>query len=75
MTLANAQARAELETLAEEQVALGRVAVAVATEEQPERLFNAVSEELGRLFGAPAAATVRYLDDADEVEFVRRLSR
>ena len=70
VTLANTQAREELNTLAEEQVALSRVAVAVATEEQPERLFNAVSEELGRLFGAPAAATVRYIDDADEVEFV-----
>ena len=70
VALANAQAREELDTLAEEQAALSRVAVAVATEERHERLFNAVSEELGRLFGAHAAATVRYIDDADEVEFV-----
>jgi signal transduction histidine kinase len=41
--------------------------VAVATEHQPERLFNAVSEEIGRLFGARAAATVRYVDDAAEI--------
>ena len=39
--------------------------MAVATEEQPERLFNAVSEEVGRLFGADAGAIVRYVDDLD----------
>ena len=70
VALANAQAREELATLADEQAALSRVAVAVATEEHPERLFNAVSEEIGRLFGARAAATVRYVDDADEAEIV-----
>src|SRR6187200_1674465 len=67
VALANAQAREELATLADEQAALSRVAVAVATEEDPERLFNAVSEEIGRLFGARAAATVRYVDDAAEI--------
>ena len=54
VALANTQAREELATLADEQAALSRVAVAVATEEDPERLFNAVSEEIGRLFGARA---------------------
>jgi len=70
VALANAQAREELATLADEQAALSRVAVAVATEEDPERLFNAVSEELGRLFGARAAATVRYVGDAGGAEIV-----
>jgi signal transduction histidine kinase len=70
VALANALAREELATLAEEQAALSRVAVAVATEEHPERLFNAVSEEIGLLFGARAAATVRYVDGADEAEIV-----
>jgi signal transduction histidine kinase len=70
VALANAQAREELATLAEEQAALSRVAIAVATEEHPERLFSAVSEEIGRLFGARAAATVRYVDGADEAEIV-----
>ncbi len=70
VALANAQAREELATLADEQAALSRVAVAVATEERPERLFHAVSEEIGQLFDARAAATVRCVDDADEVEFV-----
>ena len=61
VALANAQAREDLAALADEQAALSRVAVAVATGELPERLFDAVSEEVGRLFGARSAATVRYL--------------
>ena len=64
VALANTQAREELATLADEQAALSRVAVAVATEEDPERLFNAVTVEIGRLFGARAAATVRYVGGA-----------
>ena len=63
VALANSQAREELAALADEQAALSRVAVAVATEERPERLFNAVSEEIGRLFGARVGATVRYVGD------------
>ena len=70
VALANTQARDELATLADEQAALRRVAVAVATEENPELLFNAVSEEIGRLFGARVAATVRYVGDADGAEIV-----
>jgi signal transduction histidine kinase len=70
VALANTQAREELATLADEQAALSRVAVAVATEENPELLFNAVSEEIGRLFGARVAATVRYVGDADGAEIV-----
>jgi len=65
VAIANAQAREELATLAAEQAALSRVAVAVATEEQPELLFSVVSEEVGRLFGADAGAIVRYVDDLD----------
>jgi GAF domain-containing protein len=70
VALANTQAREELGALADEQAALSRVAVAVATEEDPERLFNAVSEELGRLFGARAAAVVRYVGAAGGAEIV-----
>ncbi len=65
VAIANTQAREELATLADEQAALSRVAVAVATEEQPERLFTVVSEEIGRLFDADAGAVVRYADDLD----------
>jgi signal transduction histidine kinase len=70
VAIANTQAREELATLAAEQAALSHVAVAVATEEQPARLFSAVSEVLGRLFGARAAAIVRYVDDAEAAEIV-----
>jgi signal transduction histidine kinase len=65
VALGNAEAREQLAGLAEEQAALSRVAVAVATGEEPERLFNAVSEEVGRLLGARAAATVRYVVGED----------
>jgi len=70
VALANAEAREALAGLAEEQAALSRVAVAVATGEPPERLFNTVSEEVGRLLGARAAATVRYLDGEDAAVIV-----
>jgi signal transduction histidine kinase len=65
VALANTQAREELAALAEEQAALSRVAVAVATEEDPERLFVIVSEEICRLFDADGGAIVRYVDDLD----------
>jgi PAS domain S-box-containing protein len=70
VALANAEAHEQLSTLAEEQAALSRVAVAVATEEQRDRLFNIATEEIGRLFGARAAAIVRFLDDPDAAELV-----
>ena len=56
VALSNAQARDELATLAEEQAALSRVAVAVATEERPERLFSVVSR---RSAGCSAPAPQR----------------
>jgi PAS domain S-box-containing protein len=65
VALASTEAREQLAGLADEQAALSRVAVAVATGEQPDRLFNAVSEEVGRLLGARAAATVRYVEGED----------
>ena len=70
VAIANAQAREELATLADEQAALSRVAVAVATEEQPEGLFTVVSEEIGRLFDADAGAIVRYVEDLDAAVIV-----
>ena len=74
VALANAQAREELATLADEQAALSRVAVAAATE-QPEQLFNIVTEEVGRLFGGHWASITRYVEGADEVELVGRWHR
>ena len=74
VALANAEAREELAALAREQAALSRVAVAAATE-QPEQLFNIVTEEVGRLFGGHWASTTRYVEGSDEVELVGRWHR
>ena len=47
-------------TLAEEQSALRRIATQVAAEAPPRALFAQVTEEVGRLLGAPSARVVRY---------------
>jgi signal transduction histidine kinase len=46
--------------LAAEQAALRRVATLVAEESPPSRLFEQVTEEVGRLLGLPGAAVVHY---------------
>jgi signal transduction histidine kinase len=53
--IANGQARENLAQLADEQAALRRVATLVARGVSPEKLFSAVSHEVGRLFRAEAA--------------------
>src|ERR1700693_3251295 len=50
--------------LAEEQAALRRVATLVASSAQPERVFQIVAEEAGRLLQARTAATVRFDQDS-----------
>jgi PAS domain S-box-containing protein len=50
----------ELARLADEQAGLRRVATLVAQGVPAEELFAAVTEEVGRLLGADAAATIRY---------------
>ena len=50
-------------TLAEEQSALRRIATQVAAEAPPRALFAQVTEEVGRLLGAPTARVVRYEED------------
>src|SRR5260221_6938504 len=65
--LANAEARAEMERLAEEQAALRRVATLVARGAQPNEVFWAVSDEVGRLFGTELAAVGRFEPDPDSV--------
>jgi PAS domain S-box-containing protein len=47
-------------TLAEEQSALRRIATQVAAEAPPGALFAQVTEEVGRLLGAPSVRVVRY---------------
>ena len=54
----------ELRALGEEQAALRRVATLVASSADEARVFNAVTEEVGRLLGAQSANMVRFQPDA-----------
>jgi PAS domain S-box-containing protein len=56
-----------LRTLAAEQAALRRVATAVASEADPARVFEVVTEEVGRLLGADTANMIRYEGDETAV--------
>jgi PAS domain S-box-containing protein len=51
---------AEIGRLAQEQTALRRVATLVAAEAEPERVFEAVSEQCARVLGTGAAAVFRF---------------
>jgi PAS domain S-box-containing protein len=62
--IANAESREALERLAEEQATLRRVATLVARGVPASRIFMAVSEEVGQLFGENLAAVGRF--DVDE---------
>ncbi|HMJ35051.1 MAG TPA: GAF domain-containing protein [Baekduia sp.] len=61
--IANADARAEVERLAEEQAALRRVAVLVARGAPPEDVFAAVVAEAGRVFPTGHVGMGRYESD------------
>jgi signal transduction histidine kinase len=63
-TIANAEARKELEQVAAEQAALRRVATLVARGTQPREVFAAVAEEIGRILDAEVACVLRYEADA-----------
>ena len=58
--LANAESRAELSRLAEEQSALRRVATLVARRVDPAQIFTTVAEEVQHLFGADGGAVTRF---------------
>jgi signal transduction histidine kinase len=58
--IANAESRAGLARLAEEQAALRRVATLVARGKRPEEVFTAVVEEVGRLLPVEFAGMGRY---------------
>jgi GAF domain-containing protein len=62
--VANAEARDALAQIADEQAALRRVATLVAEGVQPEAIFSAVGEEIGRLFGSTITAVGRFEPDA-----------
>jgi signal transduction histidine kinase len=61
--IANTDARAELQRLADEQAALRRVATLVARESSPTDVFSAIAEELRGLLGAGDMRMIRYHDD------------
>ncbi|MEN3312516.1 MAG: hypothetical protein V7645_1845, partial [Actinomycetota bacterium] len=67
--IANAESRADLARLAEEQTALRRVATFVAGGAPPEEVFATVTEEVGRLLGMHLAGMARY-DSDDTVTVV-----
>jgi GAF domain-containing protein len=61
--ISNAEARAEVERLAEEQAALRRVATLVAQDVPSSDLFAAVAQEVRTLFGAELTTMARFDDD------------
>ena len=61
--IANAQAREELRTIADEQAALRRMATLVAAGAPPAEVFATVAEEVGRLLSVEGAFVVKYEPD------------
>jgi signal transduction histidine kinase len=61
--VANAESRARLARLADEQAALRRVATLVARGTRPEEVFAAVTDEVGRLLSVDMANMCRYESD------------
>ena len=61
-SILNAEARAEVQRLADEQAALRRVATMVARAREAPEVFAAVAEEVGRLLPVEDAAMLRYED-------------
>ncbi len=65
--IANIESRAALARIAEEQAALRRVATLVARGVSPDELFSAVTNEIGRLFGAESGIARFEPDGSDMV--------
>src|SRR5208283_2916622 len=72
--ISNAQARADLGRVAEEQAALRRVATLVAEAAPPSAVFESVADEVGHLLAVDAAAVRRYLPD-DTAEILAQWSQ
>jgi signal transduction histidine kinase len=58
--IANSEAHEQLSQLADEQAALRRVATLVAEGATPHRVFDAVRDEVARMFDAPLSVMMRY---------------
>jgi signal transduction histidine kinase len=65
--IANAESRADLARLADEQAALRRVATLVARAAPPDELFSSVTEEVGRLLQADQTTMSRYESDGTAI--------
>ena len=70
--IANAETRAEVEWLADEQAALRRVATLVAEGASPSAVLDAVAAEMERALGADAAMLLRYEPDEEVTVVARR---
>ena len=68
--IANAESGDALARLADEQAALRRVATLVAQGVQPDAIFSAVGEEIGRLFGSSLTMVGRFEHDASALVVV-----
>jgi signal transduction histidine kinase len=62
--IADAQAQADLHRMANEQAALRRVAVLVASSADPAEVFPVVASEVGELLGADVTTMLRFEPDA-----------
>jgi signal transduction histidine kinase len=62
--IADAQAQADLHRIADEQAALRRVAVLVASSAEPADIFPVVALEVGNLLGADVTSMLRFEPDA-----------
>jgi GAF domain-containing protein len=69
--IANAEARADVARMAQEQVALHRVATLVAREASRAEVFTAIAQEIGRLLGTEECRMLRYEDDHTAVVLAR----
>ncbi len=65
--IANAESRAGLSRLAEEQAALRRVATVVARDASQREVFTAIAEEVGQLLGAADIRIMRFEHDRSAV--------
>jgi PAS domain S-box-containing protein len=65
--LANAEAREELQQLADEQAALREMATLVARGAEPQDVFEALAEVTGRLIGAASVNLARFTADEHNV--------
>jgi signal transduction histidine kinase len=70
--IANAEVRAEVARLADEQAALRRIATLVAQGAAPSAVFDAATAEVGELMNASAVSLARYEDDEHLVVLATR---